>query len=250
MKNEGIIEGQISIFELPIIEPIKHKNKIGKEVPIIKISKLDHIINLYSDTCSRIVKTYSGALLVELENKTLYFNSDGVNEFEIPINVGIMPGEEILIVNIDKEINDLQKEKLEDFKPKEYIKRKGDANLIITGEKTIVINPKGWVLEYVQKPKYQENEIFSTGFYFKLKEVEGKTKEVAIDITDVVDVIDVIDVNFKVDDKVSIEYQGAKSIGKVVRIYNKGETLNVKWDGKQTAFYYKNVRKVEEIMLT
>ena len=46
MKNEGIIEGQINIFELPIIEPIKHKNKIGKEVPIIKTSKLDHIINL------------------------------------------------------------------------------------------------------------------------------------------------------------------------------------------------------------
>ena len=143
MKNEGIIEGQINIFDLPIIEVIKHKNKITKEIPIIKTSKLDHIVNLYSATCSRIVKTYSGALLVELENKTLYFNSDGINEFELPENVGIMPEEEILIVNIDKELNDLQKEKLEALKPKEYIKRKGDANLIIPGEKTIVINPKG-----------------------------------------------------------------------------------------------------------
>ena len=150
-----------------------------------------------------------------------------------------MPGEEILIVNIDKELNHLQKEKLEALKPKEYIKRKGDANLIIPGEKTIVINPKGWVLEYMQKAKYHENEIFSTGFDFKLKEVEDKIREVAIDIKDV------IDVNFNADDKVSIEYKGIKSIGKVVRIYNNGETLNVAWDGKQTAFYYKNVIRVE-----
>ena len=59
-------------------------------------------------------------------------------------------------MNIDKEINNLQKEKLEALKSKEYIKQKGDANLIIPGEKTIVINPNGWVLEYVQKPKYQD----------------------------------------------------------------------------------------------
>ena len=71
MKNEGIIEGQINIFELPIIEVIKPKDKIVKEAPVIRLDKIDNIINLYLDTCSRIVKTYSGALLVELANKTL-----------------------------------------------------------------------------------------------------------------------------------------------------------------------------------
>jgi len=236
MKDEGIIEGQISIFELPIIEPMKPKGKIVKEAPVIKSDKLDDIINLYQDNCSRIVKTNSGSLLVELENKTLYFNSDGVNEFELPENVGIMPGEEILIASKDKEINDLQKQKLEDLKPKEYIKRKGDANLIIPGEKTIVINPKGWVLEYMKKPKYNANEIFNTEFAIKFKKVEDNITEPAIDAANV---------NFKVDDKVNMEYQGIKYIGKVVRIYNNGETLNVAWNGKQTAFYYKNVRKVE-----
>ncbi len=236
MKNEDIIEGQISIFELPIVVVIKPKDKIIKEAPVIKVDKVDNIINLYSDTCSRIVKTYSGALLVELENKTLYFNSFGINEFELPINVGIMPGEEILIVNIDKEINDLQKKKLQDLKPKEYIKRKGDPNLIIPGEKTIIINPNGWVLEYMQKPKYHENEIFSTEFELKLKEVEDNITESATDVTNL---------NFKVDDKVKIKYQGIKSIGKVVSVYNNGETLNVAWDGKQTAFYYKKVRRSE-----
>lgn len=39
------------------------------------------IINLYSVSCRRIVKTCSGELLVELEDKTLYFNSKGINEF-------------------------------------------------------------------------------------------------------------------------------------------------------------------------
>jgi hypothetical protein len=85
-------------------------------------------------------------LLVELDNKTLYFNSNAINEFELPKDVGIMPGEEILIAYIDKELNSLQKQKLNELKPKEYIKRKGDYNLIIPGEKTIVINPKGWIL--------------------------------------------------------------------------------------------------------
>ena len=147
-----------------------------------------------------------------------------------------MPGEEILIANIDRELTDIQRQKLEDHKPKEYIKRKGDANLIIPGEKTIVINPKGWVLVYIQKPKYHENEIFSGEFDFENKEIEDNIPEV---------VIDVAEVDFKLNDKVNIEYQGIKTIGKVVRIYNNGETLNVEWDGKQTAFYYKNVKKVE-----
>jgi len=133
-------------------------------------------------------------------------------------------------------LNKIQKQKLEDLKPQQYIKRKGDCNLIIPGEKTVVINPKGWVLEYMQKPKYQENEIFSTEYNLKISGLEDSSREI---------VVDMIDRDLKVDDEVNIEYQGIKAIGKVVRIYNNGETLNVKWEGKQTAFYYKNVMKVE-----
>ena len=33
---------------------------------------------------------------------------------------------------------------------------------------------------------------------------------------------------------------------KVVRIYNNGETLNIAWDRKRAAFYYKNVIKIKE----
>ena len=46
MRNECIIEGQINIFDLPIIEPIKTKENIINDLPIIKVDKLDHIINL------------------------------------------------------------------------------------------------------------------------------------------------------------------------------------------------------------
>lgn len=233
--NEGIIEGQISIFDLPI-EDIKSKEKKSKIAAKIISNPLKDIINIYSESCSRIVKTFSGSLLVELDDKTLYINSKGINEFNLPINVGIMPGEEILIANKDKELNSIQKQKLEDLKVKEYIKRKGDANIIIPGEKTIVINPKGWVLEYNQKPMNHSNEIFNTEFNLKINEINDRKNKIAVNI---------IDIDFKVGDEVIIKYQGAKAIGKVVRIYNKGETLNIMWDGKQTAFYYKNVEKVK-----
>ena len=224
MKNEEIIEGQINIFDLPIVEYIKDKEDT-KALPKERVNTLDNIVNLYGDSCSRIVKTFSGAVLVELDNKTLYFNGDGVNEFELTKDIGIMPGEEIIIANRDKELNNLQKEKLNDIKPKEYIKRKGDTNLIIPGEKTMVINPKGWVLQYDQKPKYKDDEIFKTDILESNILEEG---------------------NFEIGDKVQIEYYGYKAIGKVVRIYNNGETLNVAWDGKQTAFYHKNVIKIKD----
>jgi len=218
MKSECFIEGQISIFESPIIEIEKPKKVIIKE-EIKEIDKFDSIIKLYSKSCNRIVKTLSGALLVELDDKTLYFNSNGINEFNLPKDVAIMPEEEIIIANIDKELNQRQKQKLEDLKPQQYIKRNGDANLIIPGEKTLVINLKGWVLEYMQKAKYKENEIFSTEYNLKINGLEDSSREM---------VVGMIDIDFKVDKEVNIEYQGIKAVGKVVRIYNNRETLNVK----------------------
>ena len=235
MKSQDCIEGQISIFDLPIIEVVKPKEIIIKEEQNVKLDNIDRFIKLYSQSCSRIVKTLSGALLVELNDKTLYFNSHRVNEFNLTKDVGIMPGEEILIVNSDKKINEIQKQKLEALKPKQYIKRKGDANLIIPGEKTIVINPKGWILEYNQKPSYHSNELINTEFNLEINEMDDKKNEIKVETNDI---------EFKIDDEVNIEYQGIKTVGKVVRVYNNGETVNVKWDGKQTAFYYKNISKV------
>ncbi|NSB17202.1 hypothetical protein [Clostridium beijerinckii] len=191
MKSECFIEGQISIFDLPAIEVIKPKKIIIKE-ETKEVDKFDTITRLYSQSCSRIVKTLSGALLVELDDKTLYFNSSGINEFSLPKDVGIMPGEEILIVNSDKKINETQKQKLEALKPKQYIKRKGDANLIIPGEKTIVINPKGWILEYNQKPSYHSNELINTKFNLEINEVDDKKNKIDLETATIIYVLGVI----------------------------------------------------------
>ena len=233
MKKIEVIEGQIDLFNIPIREPIKHKEESIIEEQEIKEDNFKEIINLYKEHCIRIVKQVCGALLVEVEDRTLYFNSLGINELELKKDMELLPGDEILVVNKDKELNDLQLEKLKDMKVTEYIKRKGDSNIIIPGEKTIVINPKGWVIEYEQKSKYHKNELFSTEIAKENTDLANKVTKVDTNITE-----------FEIDDSVEIEYEGIKSTGKVVRVYNNGETINVAWKGKRTAFYYKFVKKI------
>lgn len=234
MKKVDIIEGQIDLFNIPIQEPVKPKEKFIVEKLEIKGDKFQGIINLYKESCNRIVKRISGALLVGFEDKTMHFNSQGINEFDLSPDVGLMPGDEILIANEDRELNEMQLRELAAMDPVQYIKRKGDSNIIIPMEsKTIVINPKGWVIEYEQKPLYHENEFFIT--------------EVAKENTDLVNKITKVDTNiteFETDDHVEIEYKGIKNTGKVVRVYNNGETINVAWNGQRTAFYYKCVKKI------
>lgn len=226
------IEGQINLFDLPIQEIIKPKNPVTKCVP--KQNNFNEIISLYHKSCNRIVKQVCGALIIELEDRTLYFNKQGVNELELKKDMELLPADEILVVNKDKELNALQLKKINDLRVDKYIKRKGDANIIVlTNEKTIVINPRGWVLEYEQKPRYSENELFSTEMAKENTDLANKSTKMDTDITE-----------FNIDDTVEIEYEGVKKIGKIARIYNNGETVNVSWEGKRTAFYYKCVKKV------
>lgn len=229
MKKINLIEGQVNLFDLPIQDTVNPKEKIIE----IKEDNFKEIINLYKESCNRIIKRVSGALLVGFQDRTMYFNKQGIHEFDLRSDVELMPGDEIILANEDKELNDLQLKKLNDMKVTEYIKRKGDSNIIIPGEKTIVINPKGWVIEYEQKPKYHENEIFVTEMTIESTDLANKITKVNANITE-----------FQIDDSVEIEYQGIKSTGKVVRVYNNGETINVAWEGKHTAFYYKNIKKI------
>ncbi|WP_243156833.1 hypothetical protein [Clostridium beijerinckii] len=160
MKKFNILDGQIDLFNMPIREPIiKPKEKVIVEKQEIKEDRFQNIINLYKESCNRIIKTVSGALLVELEDKTKYFNGQGVHEFDLGIDIGLIPADEILIVNQDKTLNEIQLKKLEEMNPSRYIKRKGDANIIIPGDKTTVITPRGWVIEWEQKPVYKEDEV-------------------------------------------------------------------------------------------
>lgn len=166
IDKNNIILGQVSIFDLEFVKPQKPREKL-KPVSIIKSkgndNKFTEIINLYSSAAARIVKQVCGVLLVELEDKTLYFNPDGVQELELKKDMELMPADEILVVNQDRDLNFIQLKKLEDMRVNQYIKRKGDANIIITFPgKTIVINQRGWVLEYHQKPRYHNNELFIT----------------------------------------------------------------------------------------
>lgn len=252
--HDDILEGQINIFDLLSEEIIKPKETVAKCVP--KENNFTEIISLYEQSCNRIVKHVSGAIIVELEDRTLYFNKQGTNEFEIireteidgeiKINeVALLPSDEILIVNKDKELNDLQLKKLKDINPLKYIKRKGDANIIIPLEdKTIVINPKGWILEYIQKPKYKENELFITKIDEKITVLDNESTEMAINITKSVNEVteDESEV-LQVGDKVEFNYEGPQT-GNIVSIYNNGETVNVSWNNKRTAFYYKCVKKI------
>ncbi len=236
--KESFLEGQISLFDLPIQEIIVPKDTVTKCKP--KENNFTEIISLYEKSCNRIVKQVCGALIIELENKTLYFNSEGINELELKKDMELLPADEILLVNQDKEVNELQLKKLNEMNVSEYIKRKGDANIIISLEdKTIVINPKGWVLEYLQKPKYHEKELFITKMAEKITVLDNKDTEMPINITKCVNDEDEI----KVGDTVEFNYDGLQ-VGKVTRIYNNGETINVSWEHKSTAFYYKCVKKV------
>lgn len=246
--KDNILEGQINLFDLPIQEIIKPKDPVTKCVP--KQNNFNEIISLYQQSCNRIVKRVSGALLIELEDRTLYFNKQGINEFELGKEVGLLPADEILIVNKDKELNDLQLKKLEDMHMEQYIKRKGDANIIIPfKDKTVVINPKGWVLEYLQKPKYHENELFSTEMDKKISVLDNENTEMAINITKSVNESTKFENSedeketLQNGDTVTFNYDGPQK-GEIVSIYNNGETVNVSWGNKRTAFYYKCVKKI------
>ncbi|WP_315074487.1 hypothetical protein [uncultured Clostridium sp.] len=222
MKKINVLEGQMDLFTMQIQESIKSTERINAVIEKAKIEG-DHfkdIINLYKNTCSRIVKTVSGALLVELEDKTLYFNKEGKNEFNMGVNFGILPADEIIVANDEKPFNDIQNKKLLEINPEKYIKRKGDLSIIIpTESKNLTITKEGWVIGWEQKPKFKENEIFTL----------GKTQE---------------NKELSIGDTVEFVYKKQNCKGKVVSIYNNNETINVSWDGKLTAFYHTNLKKV------
>ena len=115
MKKVNILEGQIDLFNMTIQESvIKPKEKVIIEKQEMKEDHhFQSIINLYKESCNRIIKTVSGALLVEFEDKTKHFNGQGVHEVDLGINIGLMPADEILIVNRDKSLNEIQLKKLE-----------------------------------------------------------------------------------------------------------------------------------------
>lgn len=228
MSKSFICEGQINMFDLP--EETKEEVKIDKpKIAIKPIEGLNKIVNMYKDSCTRIIKS-SNTVIVGLEDKSLYFNSKGEHKQELNLkpDIELLPADEIIIVNKDSKVNKKQLEILESIAPEKYIKRKGDCNLIIPYEnKTVVINPKGWVLDYKQKPSYKENELFE----YKISTKESK--------------IDTEDKNINIGDLVEFEYAGERHKGNIYSIYNNGQTVNVSWNNQIAPFYIGCVKVME-----
>lgn len=215
------------------------------------------IIEKHKDECTRIVQKSHGAILVEYSNETLYYNSSGVLEFSISTSTPLLPSDKILVVNKDKEINDLQIKVLNSLNVSRYIKRIGDANIIVVSENTKVINPKGWLLDYTQAPCYDSNsEVYVVDSYISEKNslvesekdfdfniVESKTEKDSID-NNLDNNIIKKENQFYVGEKVTSTYDNKTIIGVVTSIYNGGSTINIEWDGKCSAFFYKNVSKL------
>lgn len=214
------------------------------------------IIEKYKDICVRIVQKSHGAILVELANETLYYNTNGVLEFSICTSTPLLPSDRILIVNKDKEINDLQIKILSSLNASRCIKRVGDANIIVVSENTKVINPKGWVLDYTQTPCYDSNsEVYFVDNYLTEKESPTEDKndfnldivepQIEIESTNncLENSLNKKEIQFNIGEKVVSTYNNKKIVGVVTRVYNGGTTVNIEWEGKCSAFFFKNVFK-------
>lgn len=211
------MEGQINLFDLP--QEIKPKETATE--PILKANNFDKIINQYEKSCNKIVKTVSGALIVCLKDKSLYFNKNGIYEFDLNSELSLMPLDEIIVVNQDIDINDKQLKKLHEIKLQSYVRRKGDINIYLPKENsTEVITKDGWFIEWNQKLKYKEDELHRT-------ETNDNNE-------------------LELGDLVSFIYEGQSYIGTIVTIYNNGKTVNVSWNKKRAAFYYKCVTVIQK----
>ena len=180
-------------------------------------------------------------LLVEMKDKTFVFNTAGVKDKQVYIaDMHIRPKDKICVVNRDRGITKEQIKKFKIVKTDKFIKRKGDSSLIIPVENfCMVIYPSGNMSKWCHSAAYSENELF------KSEEIEKiKIKEPKIIKEEEKEIDDIQDDELKIGDIVSFDYYGESCIGKIVHIYNNGESVNVSWDGKQTSYFYKSVRKM------
>ena len=257
-----------------IIKPIDKSFFNSKiELPFINyglISELSDtmqkIVLNNKELACRIVYKIGGYLIIDTGEKSVYYNSEGKKEMELAPNLSLLPGDKILVVNKDLPINDIQLDVLKEFNVKTCIKRIGDCNLLLITDHTVAINKNGWVLDYKQKPIYNESlELFSLEDEdivdninsIEVKNIEDKKIDnTSVDISEKIYVEDINDntiicdsecnseYEFKIGDKVSGNYGESSFIGTIYSIYNNGFTVNVLWDNKITAFYYKSLTLV------
>lgn len=233
-----VVDGQLSLFdEQPKVVNIIPTKEENKDNPIFR-----ELIDKYRDTCTRIVKVEK-KLYVEIDGQTLSFKPDGEPGGIFIKDMLLRPKDEILVANEYKHITS---EQIKTIKNKmhvdKFIKRKADNNVLIQYKNfCMAIYPNGHFAKWKSPAVYSDNEVYS------IDEIEDINK-INEDIEEDPKVeggteISESEETLRLGDKVKFNYDGPKE-GNIVRIYNKGETINVSWDNKQTAFYYKSVVKI------
>lgn len=230
-----VVEGQISLFD-------EQPKKVNVFTPKEDKNIFNDLIKKYKNNCSRIVKV-ENKLYVEIENHTLSFKPDGEVADVFVKDMVLRPKDEILVANEYKPITELQIKALNKFTDiDKVIKRKSDNNILIQYDNfCISIYPSGHFAKWKSPAAYKEDDVYNIDEIQNINKMHGEVIEnVGMEVkTEEVIKEEVL----KVGDKVRFDYHGLQE-GKITRIYNKGETVNVTWDNKCTAFYYKNVEKI------
>ena len=232
-----VFEGQISLFdEQPKVINIIQVREDNKDNPIFM-----DLIEKYRDTCTRIAKV-ERKLYVEVNNQTLSFESDGEASHIFVKNMLLRPKDEILVANEYKPINDKQIKTLRKIQTDKFIKRKSDNNILIQYDNfCMAIYPSGRFAKWKSAAVFKDNEVYTID---EIENINKMHEEIEEDPkVEGVTEISESEETLRLGDKVKFNYDGPKE-GNIVRIYNKGETVNVSWNNKQTAFYYKSVVKI------
>ncbi|WP_455790423.1 hypothetical protein [Clostridium butyricum] len=233
-----VVDGQLSLFDeqpkVVNIIPIKEENK---DNPIFR-----ELIDKYRDTCTRIVKVEK-KLYVEIRDQTLSYEADGEPGGIFIRDMLLRPKDEILVAN---EYKSITAEQIKTVKNKmhvdKFIKRKSDNNILIQYDNfCMAIYPSGKFAKWKSAAVYSDNEVYSMNEIENINQMHEEIKEDP-KVEGVIESSE-SEETLRLGDKVKFDYHGSKE-GNIVRIYNKGETVNVSWDNKQTAFYYKSVVKI------
>lgn len=230
-----VAQGQLSLFDKPDNIINIYPTKEEKNENII----YSELIDKYKDKCTRIVMV-ENKLYVETNNETLSFEPTGKSSGTFIKDMLLRPKDEILVSNEYKSITDKQINTLRKIHTDKFIKRKSDNNLLIQYENfCIAIYPSGKFAKWKSPAVYKDDEIFNID---EIENINKRFEEIKEDHEELKE-IKLESESFEVGDRVEFNYDGPQ-VGKITRIYNAGETVNVSWNNKVTAFYYKNVEKI------
>lgn len=230
-----VIEGQVSIFDLPVMTP---KEEVKKIIEIDENTD-DEIINKYKSIAIRIIKCFGGRYSIETEKERIMLYRNGKEDYRTNELRALLPMDKILFAREDFKVNDKQEQLLEEFNKTrnidKVIKRFGDSSYIVItkdsncGINTHVINNKGWIVDYKNKPIYKDEEVIFKNDNEELKHDNG---EIQNDIKTI-----------EIGSIVKVKYQNKEYIGKVVRIYGpSNKTVNVIFNGMHSAFYMDHIQ--------